>query len=507
MLIRRWKYGESADPFANRWPSGSVDAVSRLKAVRLYGGSVIVSANALAKLTQDVVAALSQTMPVVIFPSTLPNTVSIGLQKADFARAFNALSARSGVTWRIKNRPVKVRNFSELRILSDAGAISAFVEVLRGLHLCFRFSLFEPVEGVLTSKDDTNQVARKLSRDMAQAFFSSPGVKLASEVMGVSAAGGYDFPIDAVYTWVNHEDAGWKEMFAKHSPKERLSGDAAAHSRFLSRNELLYSIRSVQQYMPWIRNVFVLTNCAPPDWFVPDKGVIWIDHAAVLKDVSLPTFSSHAIETSLHHIPGLSENFLYFNDDFFVNAPASPALFFEPSGLSKSKLEGYGVVNGEFAPEDPDYLNAARLGASLLAKRFGTAPTRLHEHTPYALRVSVLKDIEQAFAEQLKITRANRFRAAGDLSIASFFYHHYAMATGAAVATAYNALLVKNSNPRLIKTITSLVELTGPRVFCLNDGNDSHDDTDWDSAIRSFLEYRYPHACRFEPAGTIGPQS
>ena len=32
----------------------------------------------------------------------------------------------------------------------------------------------------------------------------------------------------------------------------------------------------------------------------------------------LPTFSSPAIEANLHRIPGLSEHFLYFNDDVFL---------------------------------------------------------------------------------------------------------------------------------------------------------------------------------------------
>jgi len=32
----------------------------------------------------------------------------------------------------------------------------------------------------------------------------------------------------------------------------------------------------------------------------------------------LPTFNSAAIECHLHRIPGLSENFLYFNDDFLL---------------------------------------------------------------------------------------------------------------------------------------------------------------------------------------------
>ncbi len=57
-----------------------------------------------------------------------------------------------------------------------------------------------------------------------------------------------------------------------------------------------------------------------------------VDHRDILPAEALPTFNSHAIETSLHRIEGLAEHFVYFNDDVFLGRPARPETFFSPSG-------------------------------------------------------------------------------------------------------------------------------------------------------------------------------
>ena len=45
-----------------------------------------------------------------------------------------------------------------------------------------------------------------------------------------------------------------------------------------------------------------------------------VDHKDLFEEYSeyLPTFNSLSIETMLYRIPGLAEQFIYFNDDFFL---------------------------------------------------------------------------------------------------------------------------------------------------------------------------------------------
>ena len=44
---------------------------------------------------------------------------------------------------------------------------------------------------------------------------------------------------------------------------------------------------------------------------------------------ALPTFNSNAIEMRIHNIKGLSENFVLFNDDFFIIDEINPDIFFK----------------------------------------------------------------------------------------------------------------------------------------------------------------------------------
>ena len=47
----------------------------------------------------------------------------------------------------------------------------------------------------------------------------------------------------------------------------------------------------------------------------------------------LPTFDSGNIESYIHHIPGLSERYFYFNDDVFLAHPLMWPIGFGDGGI------------------------------------------------------------------------------------------------------------------------------------------------------------------------------
>lgn len=96
--------------------------------------------------------------------------------------------------------------------------------------------------------------------------------------------------------------------------------DDFSKNRFEDNNELKYSLRSVEKYAPWIRNVYIVTNGQVPNWLnTSHPRIKLVNHSDIFEDKShLPTFSSNAIESNLHRIKGLSEKFLYFNDDVLL---------------------------------------------------------------------------------------------------------------------------------------------------------------------------------------------
>ena len=64
-------------------------------------------------------------------------------------------------------------------------------------------------------------------------------------------------------------------------------------------------------FAPWIRKIFIVTNGQIPKWLkLENQTVQVIAHSEMFTEQSdLPTFSSVAIETHLHRIPGLRNVF------------------------------------------------------------------------------------------------------------------------------------------------------------------------------------------------------
>ncbi|XP_041636939.1 N-acetylglucosamine-1-phosphotransferase subunits alpha/beta isoform X2 [Cheilinus undulatus] len=111
-------------------------------------------------------------------------------------------------------------------------------------------------------------------------------------------------------------------------------------SRFEDNEELRYSLRSVERHAPWVRHIFIVTNGQIPSWLNLDNPrVTVVTHKDIFQNHShLPTFSSPAIETHIHRIPGLSQKFIYLNDDVMFGKEVWPDDFYSHSKGQKVYL-------------------------------------------------------------------------------------------------------------------------------------------------------------------------
>uniref|UniRef100_A0A8C4RXW9 N-acetylglucosamine-1-phosphotransferase subunits alpha/beta n=1 Tax=Erpetoichthys calabaricus TaxID=27687 RepID=A0A8C4RXW9_ERPCA len=111
-------------------------------------------------------------------------------------------------------------------------------------------------------------------------------------------------------------------------------------SRFEDNEELRYSLRSVERHAPWVRHIFIVTNGQIPSWLNLDNPrVTIVTHKDIFLNGShLPTFSSPAIESHLHQIPGLSRKFIYLNDDVMFGKDVWPDDFYSHSKGQKVYL-------------------------------------------------------------------------------------------------------------------------------------------------------------------------
>ncbi|XP_003989222.3 N-acetylglucosamine-1-phosphotransferase subunits alpha/beta isoform X1 [Felis catus] len=111
-------------------------------------------------------------------------------------------------------------------------------------------------------------------------------------------------------------------------------------SRFEDNEELRYSLRSIERHAPWVRNIFIVTNGQIPSWLNLDNPrVTIVTHQDVFRNLShLPTFSSPAIESHIHRIEGLSQKFIYLNDDVMFGKDVWPDDFYSHSKGQKVYL-------------------------------------------------------------------------------------------------------------------------------------------------------------------------
>jgi hypothetical protein len=246
----------------------------------------------------------------------------------------------------------------------------------------------------------------------------------------------FPFDIDVVYTWVDGADPKWqaaRRMWSGKEDKSSHAADAHDHSRWRDYGTLKWSLRSVAKHMPWVRRIYLVTDEQRPDWLKEDDRLRVVSHASFFgSHVKRPTFNSHVIESQLHKIEGLSEHFIYLNDDVLITRPTSPGDFFWPNGIVK-------VFPGvaEFQDSDHDVIAVNAAGQNLRDLFSGQAWAPIvfkMRHTAFALRRSVLEQIEQTFFEQFKLLGQQQFRSKHDIAPVSQVFPYFAFLTGRAVS-------------------------------------------------------------------------
>ncbi|ATL28164.1 stealth conserved region 3 domain-containing protein [Streptomyces formicae] len=311
-----------------------------------------------------------------------------------------------------------------------------------------------------------------------------------------------DFPVDAVYTWVDDRDPEWR---ARRDAALGGAGPASADNgavRFRNRDELRFSLRSIAMYAPWIRHVYLVTAGQRPDWLADEHpGLTVVDHRDLFADPEgcLPTFNSHAIESQLHRIEGLSEHFLYFNDDMFLGRPTTPETFFLSNGTPRFFWSSASVPALPVSPADEGYLGAAKNNRELLREAFGRTTTHSFFHVPYALRRSVLREITERFPAETGDTARSRFRSVTDLSLVSSLHHHYAYLTGRAVPGGISYDFVDIGDRHDHARLGRLLQSRDKTAFCIGESPDSAvTDEEMALAIRSFLTAYFPVRSPYE---------
>lgn len=321
--------------------------------------------------------------------------------------------------------------------------------------------------------------------------------------LAVRAPDRVGFPIDAVYTWVDGSDPEWRErkQAAMGTPGGPLHAIAANTSRYHNRDELRYSMRSLHSFAPWLRKIFVVTDSQLPSWLDPTHPMITVvSHAELFADIGgLSSFNSHAIESRLHRIEGLAEHFLYLNDDVFLGRPLLPTHFFHANGIAKFFLSPAQFGLGEARPSDPPVNAAGKNNRRHIQRQFGVTITQKMKHTPFALRRSIMHQIEAMLPADVLATARHRFRHHEDLSIPSSLHQYWAYLTAQAVPGHIEYEYTDLGHPSTPARLAELLAHRNRDVFCLNDtDSDPRAFEEQERMLADFLPRYLPFPAPFE---------
>ncbi len=303
-----------------------------------------------------------------------------------------------------------------------------------------------------------------------------------------SAAGDLaQLDVDLVYTWVHGQDPAHREL--RNAWARRYGLDPVVFNpdvRYVEHDELRYSLRSAERFVPWVRKIHIVTPGQTPSWLNAAHPKINMVHqdSIMANPGWAPVFNSLAIEAQLHRIPGLAEHFIYCNDDMFFGQPCLKTDFFAPVPGPSPRRIGMRVMLSE---RDDDWIvpwqsvaedRLARLWMAqwnnvkfaLEVRRPWRKVRKLTNHQAQSMTRSALREASERLHRDWERTCASKFRDPDDLEFLAVA-RYLSLANGTAVR-GYLPHQVFASERQLI----ALDWASLPSLFCVNDGADADGD-------------------------------
>jgi hypothetical protein len=296
-----------------------------------------------------------------------------------------------------------------------------------------------------------------------------------------------------VLIWVDGNDIEWQKERNKYAGKN--PEDVSPHL-FRDWDNLKYWFRGVEKYAPWVNKVYFVTNGQKPEWLNLDcEKLVWVKHEEYIPKEYLPTFNSHTIELNLHRIKGLSEHFVYFNDDTFLVSNTKKEDFFKKG--KPRYVAGFEVVRssnkvfGGVLWSDMYLLNKYFTTSSVfkgnrlkwfsckngfknniktfLLSIYNKPPCFLTTHMPNPMLKSTFEKLWNDEKEILNETSKCKFRSADNVN--QYVFSWYNLASGN-----FENSNIKNChyyNPKSeIEAIKSDMRLHKYKMICINDPED-----------------------------------
>ena len=223
--------------------------------------------------------------------------------------------------------------------------------------------------------------------------------------------------MDAVITYVHGLDPVWLEQYRS------TVGEDIDVKRFRDWGTLRYLLRGIEMHIPFVRRVFLVVSgeSQVPDWADRSRLKVVL-HRDIIPQGFLPVFNSTTIEMFLHRIPGLDEEFLYLNDDFFPLRDCRAEDFFRDGRMAVSfrrHIFASGFYKKHCLYSDRLARELSGMGPSLFYRR--------PQHTCAALLRSVC---EELFSKAEDSISASISRVKREENYNYYLFSDYAFYTG-----------------------------------------------------------------------------
>ncbi|HFI0710401.1 TPA: Stealth CR1 domain-containing protein [Streptococcus suis] len=325
--------------------------------------------------------------------------------------------------------------------------------------------------------------------------------------------------IDFVITWVDGSDPKWLEKKQKYSGKE-LS-ELNSNSRYRDWDFLKYWFRAVEQNANWVNKVYFVTEGHLPDWLdISFEKLVVVKHSEFINQECLPTFNSSVILTNLGNISGLSENFVNFNDDMFINKNVKPTDFFKDdlprdtgifspivparNTIASAVLNNLEILNDYFTSREVlknnfwKYFNF-KYGKHLI-KNFCVLPWwRIlgfyDSHIPISYKKTTFRKLYELEPELFSMNDKSRFRTKSDVT--EWLMRYWQLASGDFVprSVKFGAYYNISNNPeQIIKDIKE----SKHSLICINDSDEITEFEKVKSQLLLVFEEKFPIKSCFE---------
>ena len=293
--------------------------------------------------------------------------------------------------------------------------------------------------------------------------------------------------IDFVFPFVDSTDPVWQKQYLAAKGETVTNQESNGITRFRPNNYLKYLFRGLEKYLPWINKIhlIVASEAQVPSWL--DKNKIHVVlHEDIIPAELLPTFNSSTIECFYHNIIGLSDRFIYGNDDMFALNYCAETDFFNGFTPKIEMLKMTNVKGQEIWRRTN--INAFRMATGLDELKIGYYMAPEHGFAAYTKEL-VHKFNKQHYTELYN--SCTQFREPHNMNI--YFYADWLWANNKLEDSPIKFKYIWNKCPRdKIKEF-----FTSARVVCLND-TDLELNPETVNLIDKLFNQKFPEASIYE---------